>query len=65
MKYHLILPGKCVKAKVQLLFPGKKLCLSCRTFDPSKWNQECNETSTADSPIASYSYIEASELNET
>ena len=64
LKYHLILPRKCVKAKVQLLFLVRN-CLSCRTFDPSKCNQECNETPTADSPIASCSYIETSELNET
>ena len=48
-----------------VVIPGEKLCPSCRTFDLSKCNQECNEAPTADIPIASCSYIEASELNET
>ena len=53
------------QSKGAVVIPGEKLCPSCRTFDPSKCNQECNETPTADSPIASCSYIEASELKET
>ena len=53
------------QSKGAVVIPGEKLCPSCRTFDLSKCNQECNETPTADSPIASCRYIEASELNQT